>query len=105
MAEGIDEFLEADGASGTLLGILRANGTAVTPCVSAFADEIAHANRNPDPRPNYSYVAKSPHVPVRPMSASDLKDFQAMLPRLQKTVAKLQTNGVTLLAGSDIAAD
>jgi imidazolonepropionase-like amidohydrolase len=105
MAEGIDEFLEADGASGTLLGILRANGTAVTPCVSAFADEIAHANRNPDQRPNYRYVAKSQRVPVRPMSASDLKDFQAMLPRLQKTVAKLQTNGVTLLAGSDIAAD
>jgi imidazolonepropionase-like amidohydrolase len=105
VAEGIDAFLEADGASGTLLGILRANGTAVTPCVSAFADAIARANRNPDQCPNYRYVAKSQRVPLRPMSASDLKDFQAMLPRLQKTIAKLQTNGVTLLAGSDIAAD
>jgi len=28
-----------------------------------------------------------------------------VLPRLQKTIAKLQTNGVTILAGSDVAGD
>jgi hypothetical protein len=77
----------------------------ITPCVSTFADEIAHANRNPDQRQNYRYVAKSQRVPVRPMSASNLRDFQAMLPRLQKTTLKLLTNGVTLPAGSDIAAE
>jgi hypothetical protein len=31
VAEGTDAFLEADGPSGTLISILRANGTAVTP--------------------------------------------------------------------------
>jgi imidazolonepropionase-like amidohydrolase len=104
IVQGIDAFLKAGGDSDTLMAALRANGTAVTPCVSAFADEIELANRNPDQRPNYRYVAKSQRVPSRPVSASDLADFRAMLSGLERTIAKMQISGVTLLAGTDIAA-
>lgn len=39
------------------------------------------------------------------MAASDLEDFQVIVAPLQKTITKLQTKGVTLLAATDIAAD
>jgi imidazolonepropionase-like amidohydrolase len=104
VAEAIDIFLKAGGDSDTLIATFRANGTAVTPCVSAFADEIEQANRTPSERSNYRYVAKSQRVPSRPVSAADLADFRAMLSGLQRTIAKMQTSGLTLLAGSDIAA-
>lgn len=103
IADGIDTFLRT-GASDTLMVALRANGTAVTPCYSAFADEIEHANQNLDQRPNYRYIAKSQRVPPRRVPISDLKDFRAMLPRLQATIAKMESSGVTLLAGTDVAA-
>ena len=38
------------------------------------------------------------------MSAGDLADFQKMIPRLQQTVAQLGKAGVTILAGTDLAA-
>jgi imidazolonepropionase-like amidohydrolase len=104
VAEAIDVFLKAGGDADTLIAALRANGTAVTPCVYAFAEEIEQANRPASERPNDRYVAKSERVPPRPVSAPDLAQFRAMLSGLQRTIARMQAGGVTLLAGSDVAA-
>lgn len=103
IAESIDAFLKSGGASDTLIASLRANGTAVTPCISTFADEVEFANQSLEQRLNIRYVAKSQRVPLRPVPLADLADLRAMLPGLQKTIAKLQVSGVTLLAGTDIA--
>ena len=48
---------------------------------------------------------KNPSNQICPLCPEAILDFRAMLPRLQKTIAKLQIAGVTLLAGSDIAGD
>jgi imidazolonepropionase-like amidohydrolase len=105
LAEGIDTFLMPAGASDTLAEALRRNGTAVTPCVSTFAGAIAGANKDPNLQPNYRFVARSQRTPLRTVPASELQQFQIMLPRLLSTIAKLQAGGVTLLAGTDIAAN
>jgi imidazolonepropionase-like amidohydrolase len=105
LVASIDAFLGLSGDSEPLLNAFRKNGTAVTPCLSTFMDAVDYANRIPDQRPNYRYVAKSQRVPLRPVSPLELKEFKAMIPRLQKTVAKLQEAGVTILAGTDVAAD
>lgn len=104
LVTGIDEFLSSEFGLKALSAALRANGTAVTPCLSALMIEAASANQASDERGMDRYVARSQRTVRRPMSASDLAEFQAMIPRLQKTVARLQSAGVIILAGTDIAA-
>ena len=105
MAGGMDAFLKPGGDGDALFDTFRRNGTAVTPCVSTFATMIAHNDPAATQGPNYGYVAKSQRLPVKPVPADELAEFRAMLPRLLTTVARLQGAGVTLLAGTDIAAN
>ena len=105
LAAGINAFLGPGGDSESLIKAFRANGTAVTPCLSTFVDAVAYANQRPDARSNYQYVAQSQRISLRSIPPSELEEFREMIPQLQKTVAKLQGAGVTILAGTDIAGD
>ena len=104
LTAGIDRFLSVDGEFQALAQTLRANGTAVTPCLSALMNELASASLPNGSIGNIKYVAQSQRAYQRPVSAGDLAEFQKMIPRLQQTVAKLGKAGVTILAGTDLAA-
>ncbi len=102
---GIDNFLAPGGGGEALFATFARNGTAVTPSLYAVAYAVEH---NDPARPrdlNYRYVARSQRVPIKPVPPSELALFQTMLPRLQATTLRLQKAGVTLLAGTDVAAD
>lgn len=104
LTAGIDSFLSPGGEMGSLSKTLRNNGTAVTPCLSALMNEVISASRTSGQIPNIRFVAKSQRAYRRSLSAVDLADFQKMIPRLQTAVAQLQRGGVTILAGTDLAA-
>lgn len=59
LAAGIDAFLAPGGGSESVINAFRANGTAVTPCLSTFADAVSHVDRRANERPHYLYVARS----------------------------------------------
>ena len=102
---GIDRFLAPTGGGDALFATLARNGTAVTPSLYAVAYAVEH-NDPAQPRDaNYRYVARSQRVPIKPIPPDELAQFRAMLPRLQATTLRLQKAGVTLLAGTDVAAD
>ena len=102
---GIDAFLAADGDGEALFARLARNGTAVTPSLHAVAYALEHDDPASPPDPAYRYVARSQRQPAKPLPPGDLAMFRAMLPRLLLTTRRLQRAGVTLLAGTDIAAD
>lgn len=102
---GIDRFLAPGGGGDALFAKLARNGTAVTPSLYAVAYAVEHNDPARPRDPNYRYVARSQRVPIKPVSPSELALFQTMLPRLQATTLRLQKAGVTLLAGTDVAAD
>jgi imidazolonepropionase-like amidohydrolase len=77
----------------------------VTPSLYAVAYALAHNDSAASRDPNYRYVARSQRHPIKPVPPEELELFRAMLPRLQRTTLRLQQAGVTLLAGTDIAAD
>ncbi len=101
---GIDRFL-APGGGGALFATLARNRTAVTPSLYAVAYALKHNDPALPRDPNYRYVARSQRVPIKPVPPAELALFCAMLPRLQATTLRLQKAGVTLLAGTDVAAD
>ena len=102
---GIDRFLAPGGGGDALFATLARNGTAVTPCLYAVADAVAHNAPGLPRDPNYRFVARSQRVPAKPIPPDELAQFHAMLPRLQATALRLQRAGVTLLAGTDVAGD
>lgn len=105
MIGGIDRFLPPGGGGEGLFATLAKNSTAVTPSLYAVAYSLEH---NDPARPrdrNYRYVARSQRVPIKAVPPDELALFRAMLPRLQATTLHLQKAGVTLLAGTDVAAD
>lgn len=102
---GIDRFLAPGGGGDALFATLARNRTAVTPSLYAVAYALEHNNPARPRDLNYRYVARSQRVPIKPVPADELALFQAMLPRLQATALRLQKAGVTLLAGTDVAAD
>ena len=83
---------------------LARNGTAVTPSLYAVADAVAHNDPAAPRDPNDRYVAKSQRTPLKPIPPAELQQFREMLPRLQATTLRLQRAGVTVLAGTDVAA-
>jgi hypothetical protein len=101
---GIDAFLAPGGSGDALFATFVHNGTAVTPCLYAVADALAHNDPAAPPDPNERYVARSQRTPAKPVPAEELAHFRAMLPRLLTTVARMRNAGVTLLAGTDVAA-
>jgi hypothetical protein len=103
MAHAMDAFLAPSGDADTVFAIFRRNETAVTPSVAILAYSIAHNDPGTPPDPHYRYVAKSQRRPQKPLPPEDLAEFKAMLPRLMTTISQLQNDGVTLLAGSDVA--
>jgi imidazolonepropionase-like amidohydrolase len=102
---GIDRFLAPGGGGSMLSATLARNGTAVTPSLYAVAYAIEHNDPAAPRDPNYRYVARSQRVPIKPVPPEELALFRAMLPRLQASTLALQRAGVTLLAGTDVAAD
>lgn len=102
---GIDGFLSAKGEGGELFATLARNGTAVTPSLYAVAYALAHNDPAAARDPDYRYVARSQRHPIKPVPPEELELFRAMLPRLEQTTLRLQRAGVTILAGTDIAAD
>ena len=102
---GIDAFLQPGAGGDVLFAALQRSGTAVTPCVATLADAIAHNAIDAPPDPHDRYVATSQRRPRTPVPVEELAEFRAMLPRLLTTIGRLQAAGVTLLAGTDIAAD
>ncbi|USI72877.1 amidohydrolase family protein [Sphingomonas morindae] len=102
---GIDRFLTPGGGGDALFATLARNRTAVTPSLYAVAYALKHNDPALPRDANYRYVARSQRVPIKPVSPAELALFQAMLPRLQATTLRLQKAGVTLLAGTDVAAD
>ena len=104
LVSGIDTFLAPGGGGDALFATLARNGTAVTPSLYAVADAIAHNGSAAPPNPDERYVARSQRTPLKPIPAAELAQFRAMLPRLKATVLRLQQAGVTLLAGTDVAA-
>jgi imidazolonepropionase-like amidohydrolase len=102
---GIDAFLASDGEGAGLFSTLARNGTAVTPSLCAVAYALAHNDPAAPRDPHYRYVAKSQRQPIKPLPPEELAIFRAMLPRLLATTARLQNAGVSLLAGTDVAAD
>ena len=102
---GIDAFLKPGGGGDLLFATLARNGTAVTPIVYGVAYALAHNDPSAPRSPNYRYVARSQRTPLKPLPPDELAQFTAMLPRLLITVKRMQDAGVTILAGTDIAAD
>lgn len=102
---GIDAFLAPGGDGAALFATLARNGTAVTPSLYAVAYALAHNDPAAARDPNYRYVARSQRHPIKPVPPEELELFRAMLSRLQRTTLRLQQAGVTILAGTDIAAD
>ena len=105
MAHAMDAFLAPSGDADKVFATFKKNRTAVTPSVAILAYSIAHNNPAAAHDPLDRYVAKSQRKPPKPIPANDLAEFKAMLPRLMTTIARLQTDGVTLLAGTDVAGD
>ena len=102
---GIDLFLQPGGEGDKLFANLHLNGTAVTPCLSAFVSAAAEADPASPTDPNERIVARSQRHSAKPVAPEELVEFRAMLPRLSATVARLRAAGVALLAGTDVAGD
>jgi len=105
VAGGIDDFLAPGHDGDALIAALLRNQTAITPCIATFSDALASADVDAHQPPEYRYVARSERLQPHPVAAAELAEFRKMIPRLQRTIAKFATAGVTILAGSDIAAD
>ncbi len=102
---GIDAFLPPDGDGQALFSTLARNHTAVTPCLYGVAYSLAHNDLAAPRDANYAFVARSRRTPIKPLPPEKLALFRVMLPRLLKTTLRLHEAGVTLLAGTDVAAD
>jgi imidazolonepropionase-like amidohydrolase len=96
----IDRFLES-GDSDRLFGLFAKNSTAVTPVLSALAVIL----EQPANEANNRYVAHSllEQASKQPVPQTTLDGLRAEMPEYRKTVAKLQKDGVLILAGTDIA--
>ena len=83
------------------------NHTVVDPTLVAFRSylETVDPAFPPDPRRKYVPLSlkKEWQKLVKPMSAEDLADLKATFAELREVVRQLNTSGVTLVAGSDIA--
>lgn len=87
------------------ISTLARNHTSVTPCLYAVAYSLAHNDPAAPRDANDRYATRSQGRPIKPLPPEELVLFRAMLPRLLKTTLQLHKAGVTLLAGTDVAAD
>ncbi len=105
LIEAIDVFLTPRGEADALFAVFKQNGTAVTPCLSALESSLARNEASGARDPRYKYVARSNRRPAARLPPQEMAEFRSMLPRLRATINRLQSDGVILLAGTDIAAD
>jgi imidazolonepropionase-like amidohydrolase len=100
----IDKFLSST-ASDTLFKTFVKNHTAVTPVLNTFYWAINQLNPKAMVDPNSRYVALSlkQEADKTKMNTEDMSLLKAELPGLRKTVDKMYRDGVTILAGTDIA--
>jgi imidazolonepropionase-like amidohydrolase len=99
----ISQFLEPGGGADALFATFRKNETAVTPVINAFHDAVLQTMPHPSPVPDERYVAASNRIPISPVPPAVHAQIEAEYTLLLKTVARLQSDGVMLLAGTDLA--
>jgi Amidohydrolase family len=105
LPDAIQRFLGA-GDSDVLFRAFAKNHTAVTPVLGTFAWTLRQLSPGTSPDPNSRYVALSlskqfakPQIPPE-----ELDTLNREVPQLLETVRRMHQDGVTLLAGTDIAA-
>ena len=92
--------------SDLLFRIFAKNRTAVTPVVGTFVWTLRQVAPGTTPDPNSRYVALSfrKQFAKTQIPAEELNMLNKELPQLLETVRRMNKDGVTLLAGTDIAA-
>jgi hypothetical protein len=103
--DAIKRFLDSH-ASDALFRIFAKNHTAVTPVLGTFAWTLGQVSPGAAPDPNSRYVALSlrKQFSSTQLSPGELDTLSRELPLLLETVRRMRQDGVTLLAGTDIAA-
>lgn len=99
----IPRFLSSD-ADRVFQRFLK-NHTAVTPAIATFESSLQGANPSAPKDPRNRYVAKSLRNfwEEHPTPPDKLKIQQKIFPQLVQVVRRLNTDGVMLLAGTDLA--
>ena len=105
LPDAINRF-RTDGAD-RLFALFVKNHTVETPTLVAFQTVITVADPSLPPDSNLRYVAMSLRrdIPalVKQVSASDLAEYRRTLSEFKEVVRQMNRDGVTLMAGTDIA--
>jgi imidazolonepropionase-like amidohydrolase len=105
LPDAIHRF-RTDGAD-QLFALFVKNHTVETPTLVAYQTLISVADPSLPPDPNLRYVAASLRrdIPalVKQVSASDLAEYKRTFNELKEVVRQMNRDGVTLMAGTDIA--
>jgi cytosine/adenosine deaminase-related metal-dependent hydrolase len=104
LAAKIHEYIRS-GAADALFARFVKNHTAYTPAISQFEWSLRDADPAAPDDPRKRYVAKSLRDFFRkhPLEPSDRVAMTQMFPELLNAVGRMNQDGVTLLAGTDIA--
>jgi hypothetical protein len=100
----VPHFLSS-GAADSLFREFVKNGTAVTPVLYGFENAIDASDLSSpvDPREKYVAASQRGFYKKAAMPASELTTMRRIVPGLIQVVQRIHRDGVTLLAGTDIA--